>query len=546
MSNATSALLRLALGLAQGRCHRRLVNGAKAPGEVQADLLRRILARNADTEFGLAHGFSRITCAGDYRQAVPVQTYETLWPFIKRQELTGERCLTRARPVYYHRTSGTLGAPKNIPVTAAGLRRMKDDQRVSAYVWSKSPGVLDGKIFAVCGQAVEGRMEGGTMFGSASGLIYRNQSWFVQSKYVLPPALSDIEDYEARYLAMAVYGLAEERVTTMATANPSTFIRLLSVVHQNADAVFGAVATGRLPAAGASVQAGLRPRPSRARALADRLNAAGQLTYADIWPHLRGVITWTGGSCGSALGSLSRLLPADIAIIEWGYAASEFRGTLNMDAQANVCLPTLLTTVFEFVEREKHESGGGDFLDLHELEDGREYYVFVTTGEGLYRYDMNDIVRVNGRFFATPALEFVQKGKGVTNITGEKLTEAQVLQAVTLTLARRGATAAFFIMLAYEDAAAYTLFVEMDDVDNSPGLADEIDDRLGAANVEYEAKRKSGRLAPLGIRRLPGGTGDRYRAACVSAGQRDAQFKYLHVQYARECAFDFENAAKPE
>ena len=79
--------------------------------------------------------------------------------------------------------------------------------------------------------------------------------------------------------------------------------------------------------------------------------------------------------------------------------------------------PRYLRRSFEFVEREKHESGGGDFLDLHELEDGREYYVFVTTGEGLYRYDMNDIVRVNGRFFATPALEFVQKGKGVTNIT---------------------------------------------------------------------------------------------------------------------------------
>ena len=137
-------------------------------------------------------------------------------------------------------------------------------------------------------------------------------------------------------------------------------------------------------------------------------------------------MTWTGGSCGIALGSLSPLLPADTAIIEWGYSASEFRGTINIDAKHNTCLPTLTNTFFEFMERQKRETGGKDFLGLDELQEGHEYYVFITTIDGLYRYDINDIVRVNGRVFETPALEFVQKGKGVTNITGEKLTEAQV------------------------------------------------------------------------------------------------------------------------
>ena len=43
---------------------------------------------------------------------------------------------------------------------------------------------------------------------------------------------------------------------------------------------------------------------------------------------------------------------------------------------------------------------------------------------------MNDIVRVTGRLHATPLLAFVQKGKGVTSLTGEKLYESQVLEAV--------------------------------------------------------------------------------------------------------------------
>ena len=544
MSRLAAALSRGALALAQGRHHRSLMNGAEAPEKVQADLLRRILARNADTEFGRAHHFSRIAGTEDYRRAVPVQTYEDLRPLIERQELTGERCLTEERPLYYQRTSGTVGTPKNIPLTPSGLRQMKRDQRISALVWSKSSRFLDDKVFAVAGQAVEGRMEGGTAYGSVSGLLYRGQSRLVRSKCVLPPELSDIEDYDARYLAMAVYGLAEAGVTGMATANPSTFLRLLSTVHQNADAVLNAVATGRLPDAPASYLSGRKPQPSRARELAAKLSATGELTYADIWPRLKGVITWTGGSCGIALDRLHRLLPAATAIIEWGYSASEFRGTLNLDAKNNVCLPTLLTTFFEFVERGEHESGGGDFLGLHELRDGCEYYVFITTADGLYRYDMNDIVRVNGWVLATPTLEFVQKGKGITNITGEKLTEEQVLRAVTSILAQRGLTAAFFIMLADEHAAAYRLFVEMDGGGDAAGLGGEIDARLSATNIEYQAKRGSGRLAPLSVLRLPVGAGEEYRAACVRAGQRDAQFKYLHLQYARECAFDFEDAAR--
>ena len=115
-----------------------------------------------------------------------------------------------------------------------------------------------------------------------------------------------------------------------------------------------------------------------------------------------------------------------------------------------------------------------------------------------------------------------------------------------MTLARRGATVAFFIMLAYEDAAAYTLFVEMDDVDDSPGLADEIDDRLGAANVEYEAKRKSGRLAPLGIRRLPAARATGTARPVSARGSATPSSSTFTCSNARECAFDFENAAKPE
>jgi hypothetical protein len=160
---------------------------------------------------------------------------------------------------------------------------------------------------------------------------------------------------------------------------------------------------------------------------------------------------------------------------------------------------------------------------------------------------MNDIVRVTGKVNDTPTFEFVQKGKGVTSITGEKLYEAQVLEAVMPVLDDHGIRPDFFVMLADQETAGYTLFVEAkrSDAENRPDPADELDRRLRSLNIEYDGKRSSGRLALLRIRWLANGTGDRYRESRVADGQRDAQFKYLHLQYAHECKFDFDAVAEP-
>ncbi len=209
-----------------------------------------------------------------------------------------------------------------------------------------------------------------------------------------------------------------------------------------------------------------------------------------------------------AIRNLKSLLPEDCAIIELGYIASEVQGTINVHPLRNTCLPTLQDTFFEFAERQDWEAGGTQMLGLAELEQGRDYYVVVTTSNGLYRYDMNDIVCVTGLVNDTPALAFVQKGVGVTSITGEKLYEAQVLEAV---VANRQIVTNFFIMLADQEKARYTLYIEASEADFGPDFASEIEAHLRSVNVEFDSKRASGRLKPVKVERLSSGTGDAYR-----------------------------------
>ena len=540
--------LRAALSFLYGGQYHALLTATRNPRAVQANLLRRILAANARTHFGARYGFSKIGGAKEYQDAVPVRTYENLREYVEAQERTGKPFLTADRPVYYHRTSGTLGAAKDIPITEAGLRRIRQNQRLFAYAVARSTRAFEGKVLGITGQAVEGLMPEGIPYGSASGLLYKRMSGLVRKRYVLPPEVADIPDYECRYFTTAAYALAEPNVTGLGTANPSTLVRLLDLIRSEAEALIRAVHDGRLPD-GAVIPAerGLAGNPARARELERLFAARGTLSYADIWPDLKGIMTWTGGSCGVPLGRLAKSIPAATSIIELGYIASEFQGTVNVNALENLCVPTLQDVFFEFAERAAWEEGCAEMGLLHELETGCEYYVFITTQDGLYRYDMNDIVRVTGQFNETPCLEFVQKGKGVTSITGEKLYENQVLDAVMQVLGEQNISPEFFVMLADEHAATYTLYLEAAEHEpfQSFDLANAVDHGLRAVNIEYDSKRGSGRLEPAELKWLRAGTGGRYRANRVAAGQRDTQFKYLHLQYAQECPFDFNAHAAP-
>lgn len=527
---------------------RRLLQATARPGETQHALLRRILRDNAATAFGRHHGFAAIDGYAAFRDRVPVATYEDLRAEVEAQERTGAARLTRARPVMYARTSGTTGAPKYVPVPAAAIAGLKRAQRIFAHSQYTGSGIHGGRILAVGSPAVEGHLGGGAPYGSTTGLIYQSMPRLIRGKYVLPAELFGIADYDAKYLAIAALGLAEGNVTGLAAANPSTFLKLLGVIEAEWDRLVDGIAVGRLNFGGrlseaqaAAFQRRFRPAPARARELAAIRRPGRAVRFADIWPDLQGVVTWTGGSCGLALNALADKWPAGTRIIEAGYAASELWGSINLDAGRGLCVPSIQDNFFEFVERAGREAGRLDFLTVEQLEEGRQYYVIVTTPGGLYRYDMNDIVRVTEYFNETPVLAFVQKGRGVTSITGEKLHEDQVSQAVAEARSRGLLNTSFFVALADEAHAQYRLYLEPD---GAPGigsgeLAKDLDRRLAELNIEYAEKRASGRLGALHVAYLPPGTGEAYTRALLAAGQRDAQLKVQPLQYLRDCSFDF-------
>ena len=149
---------------------------------------------------------------------------------------------------------------------------------------------------------------------------------------------------------------------------------------------------------------------------------------------------------------------------------------------------------------------------------------------------------MTGFFHRMPLLQFLQKGKGVTSITGEKLYESQVLAATCHVLEQLGRTPRFVMMLADDAAQRYRLYVETDagDKPESQLLAQMVDAQLRSLNVEYDAKRESGRLAELTAAWLAPGTEEAYKHASVQQGQREGQFKVVALAYKQKFAFDLD------
>ena len=550
---AINLLLRIRMSWIGASLYRPVMRAADDPARAQATVLRRIMAANEASEYGREHGFSEVVDHQSFADRVPVTDFERLRPYVDRQDGEGVPALTVERPLMYNRTSGTTGAPKFIPVLERTLNDLQTSQKIFSFVQYRArPEAFHGKILGLVSPAVEGFRASGKPYGSASGHIYERMPRLTRTKYVVPSQVFSIEAYDTKYYVIARLALEQPDITYVGSANPSTFHKLLETIHQRSEEIVTDIGAGTcagiadLPSPAAeAVSRLMEPNSQRARQLRKIFATRQEPGFGDFWPCLKLLTTWTRGSCAISLNSIRLQFPPDITVVDVGYLASEVRGTVTVDVADNAGLPTLQENFFEFVEKDKWEEGEGDFLGLQELEVGREYYLFVTTPAGLCRYDMNDIVAVSGKFRQTPTLVFVQKGKGVTNITGEKLYESQVVEAMRKVEKRLALPVRHYQMLADETTARYLLYIELDTATNvsEEEVATHLEEELQEINIEYAGKRASDRLKPLQVITLRRGTYERYKEFLLSGGRGEGQFKAIALQYAGDFDFDLSQHA---
>jgi hypothetical protein len=541
-------IAKMAVSLVGKKAATRFEEVTRSVAGSQEQKLREILQRNADTEYGREFGFRSLRSLTDYARAVPVVKYDDIAERVKRMARGESNVLTAEKPVMFSRTSGTTGEPKLIPVTPTCRGRDHADQmRTWLYHAQRDHrGIFEGKVFSLVSPAVEGHTDAGIPFGSTSGHIYQNLPALIRKTYVVPYPVFEIEDHDAEYHTVMRLGLASN-VTFLCTANPSSIAKLCEFTQEHADDLIRDVRDGTLSGdleisreIRESVEALCRPEPEIARALETaRSHRDGKLLPADFWPNLELIGCWKGGTVGAHVERFGEWFDPDERkpkpVRDWGYLSSEARGSIPLSDEGAGGVLTVGTNVYEFVAVEEVDDDPDSpdkwsFLGAHEVDAPRDYYVFLTTTGGLYRYDINDVVRVEDFYNDTPVITFQRKGRGMTSLTGEKVADTQVIEAMTAAASEAGAKILHFRALADADAARYVFQVEPEgELSESQGrtLLQAIEDKLTSLNIEYQAKRKSDRLGAPELHVMKSGWHDKGKA---SKGTRIFQAKTVLLQ----------------
>jgi hypothetical protein len=514
--------------------------------EVQRALLMQRIARNAESQFGRDHHFAEIQTPADFRRRVPVRGYEGHEPYIERVRRGDLGALFgRGTDVLmFAMTSGTTARPKTIPVT----RESVENYRTGWMIWgilafdAHHEMIRSGlrPILQLASDWRESYTPAGIPCGAITGLTAQMQNRLVRLTYCMHPAAARIKDIESKYyvaLRLSIY----RELGTIIAANPSTIVGIARLGDREKEILIRDVSDGTIHPKWDVPREVLAALPSRmrwkrrkvARQLEEIATRTGRLLPKDYWPGLQFLANWTGGTMGAHLRHYPEFF-GDRPVRDVGLIASEGRMSIPVEDNTAAGILDIRHQYFEFIPEEQGDRADPDTVEAADLIEGRRYFLLLTTAGGLYRYHIHDLIACVGFQGKAPVIEFLNKGAHFSSLTGEKLSEFQVVAAISAAQRVLGLRLSSFLLLpTWGDPPFYSLLIEESDLNGEAAaehLAAEADRQLQRVNVEFENKRSTLRLGATRVRRLPpgswaefqrrrlaqsGGTVEQYKQPCL-------------------------------
>jgi hypothetical protein len=398
--------------------------------------LARILHINAGTAYGRRYRFADITSAEAYQARVPLVTHEGLRLEIEAMAAGEPDVLIPGRPSYFVPTSGSTAATKLIPYNDA--LRDEFQRGIAAWVaemFRTCPALQGGPAYWSISPATwEQRCTpGGIPIGCEDDTEYLHPiiARLLGQAMAVPPVVARIHDMAAfRYVTLRCL-LAARELRFISVWNPTFLTLLLASLEGWEQTLIHDLATGTLmppgevpPAIMASLRCAIRPNPRRAREVEEALGAVTDAErFTRLWPRLALISCWTSAAAAGPARDLARLFP-HVSIVGKGLLATEGVVSFPLSGHPGSAL-AVRSHFLEFVPAD-----GGRVCCAWELQAGAEYQVVLTTGGGLYRYQLGDMVRVVGFAGACPLIDFVGRHGRVSDLYGEKLHEAHVASAI--------------------------------------------------------------------------------------------------------------------
>lgn len=524
---------------------RRFQQSTHSVSETQQTVLRRILLSNQSTEFGRQHAFGSICSPYEYQQRVPRSTFDTYADAIQRIAAGQENVLTREPVELLEPTSGSSNrGEKLIPYTSS-LRR--EFQRAVAVwvadVMQHRPAVRRGRAYWSLSPVMDsGRVSSGGIpigFDDDAAYLGRLERCLLKYLLIVPSSVSRLKQIENFRYCTLLHLLGAADLSLISIWSPTFLTSLLSSLDEWGERICRDMRNGRLslPVSGdTEIQKLLSKRLRRNRQRSEQLHSIlrASVSKADklrqIWPQLDLISCWADATAGEYLRGLRELFP-NVAIQPKGLLATEGVVSFPLVGRRGAVL-AIRSHFFEFAKVD-HSHGVSAVPRLADaLDMGQKYKVLLTTGGGLYRVELNDIVEVVDFENQCPILRFVGRADRVSDLVGEKLSELHLQDVLHRALVARGVVPQFSLVVpASGPKPCYRLYLQADDNEQLKAvtslIADDVDTGL-RENPYYRHAVDFGQLAALQVRVLDGerGKGWRvYESVCLSRGLKAGDIK---------------------
>lgn len=429
----------------------------KYPHEVQDEVLKKLLHMGRGTAFGNKYGFDDLVRLEDYKQRVPVSTYEQLFPYIDRTMRGEQNVLWPTEIKWFAKSSGTTNArSKFIPVSVEALEdcHFKGGKDLLSIYVNNFP---DTQIFSGKGVAVGGSHKvnefdpsSSSYYGDVSAVIMQNLPPWAQ--FIRTPSLDValMDNWEEKIVLLASE-TAKENVTNIAGVPTWTVLLIQRILEMEKKS-----------------------------------------NILEVWPNLE--VFFHGAVAFQPYKNLFKsLIPSDQMRYWDTYNASEgFFGIQDTKDSDDMLLMLDYGVFYEFIPTDEMGKENPETVGLADVEIGKNYAMVISTNAGLWRYSIGDTIK----FTSTSPYRIKISGrtKHFINVFGEEVIIENAETAITQACEQTGAVIDNFtvgpIFLEKAMRGGHEWIIEFkvkpESLDKFTRLLDEA---LRKVNSDYDAKR---------------------------------------------------------
>ena len=445
---------------------KKLEEKQKQPDTIQHKQMTNLIEKATSTEWGIKYDYKSIHSYTDFKNRIPVHSYNDLKPYITRM-INGEKdVLWPGLTEWFAQSSGTTNdKSKYIPVTKDILKdcHYQGGFDVIALYLRNHPEshFFFKKSLVLGGSHSPSSLNNNAHCGDLSAVLLQNLNPLVNLLRVPSKEIILMDEWEAKIKAIVDHVYNKDVVSLSGV--PSWMLVLIKAV----------------------------------------IKKTGKEFLSEIWPNLE--VFFHGGISFSPYRKTYKELigKEDMCYMETYNASEGFFGIQDDPLTEDMLLMQDYGIFYEFIPLEDWESEDPKTYKLDEVEIGKNYAMVISTSGGLWRYKIGDTVR----FTSLHPHKIIISGrtKHFINAFGEELMVANADKALALTCKETHAkvreyTAAPEFMLG-KAQGRHEWLIEFEKAPLSiKDFATRLDLHLQELNSDYEAKRyKDISLQPLQI-----------------------------------------------